>query len=269
MSKYKLISRPPKWVSAHRENRLKVRLPQSLISSGVNSSGFLRLLLSGAFPTPLAVGDRIYIPNLSPYTGYHTITAVNSQIDIVLSTAYQAAIGGAAVVWSVDLPIIRIYKGYKQSELIISHDVGTTDLYDLLPYTLVAQFLPEPDATGYIDFDICGYLKTVIDSPYIAAYNPDEDSKLYPVSILGVQAFQYAPLYYNRVQVVVEVSGATSKGILCEMYACNASITTDELNRNFVDTGRILSPLKQPVELFDRFNIGNYINNNLLTIKIR
>jgi len=267
MSQYKLISKPALWMSAHRKNEFKIRLPQSLITSGFNAGGYLKINLSGSFLTPLAVGDRVYIPNLSPYTGFHTVREVHSAVQVTLNTAYQSTISGSVVIWKVELPTIQIYKGYKLAELTVAYDGGTYDFYTNQPYELVAEFKPEAGADGYLTFDISGYLKTVIDNPYKPAYSPDEDSKLYPVSALGVKVYEYTPLYYNKVTVCLPDSTGTIKGIISSHYAANAAISTDELNRFFVDTERPISVMKQPVKLFDSFSIADYININILKAK--
>lgn len=267
MSQYKLISKPAQWMSAHRRNEFKIRLPQSTITSGFNAGGYLKINLSGAFLTGFAVGDRVYIPNLSPYTGFHTVREVHSSVQVTLNTAYEATISGAAVIWKVDLPTIQVYKGYKLAEQTVSYDGGTYDFYTNQPYELVATFKPEAGADGYLTFDVSGYLKTVIDNPYKPAYNPDEDSKLYPVSALGVKVSEYTPLYYNKVRIILPDSTGTIKGIISSHYVANSAISTDELNRLYVDTERPMSVMKQPVKLFGLFSIADYINNNILKAK--
>jgi len=68
----------------------------------------------------------------------------------------------------------------------------------------------------------------------------------------------YVPKYYNKVTLIMD------GGVLSTHYAANASITTDELNRGFVDTGRQLQPLKMPVVYFGEYSIGSYIESNLI-----
>lgn len=258
--RYKIKSMPPMWVSAHRENRYKIRLPQTTISSGYNSGGFLKLNLAGAFPFPLNVGDRIYITDPS-YKGFHTVKEIVSSVQIVLNTQFSSTMGGSIVVWQVYLPTISIYKGYRAGELTQTHDTGTLDYYYVLPFELVAQFKPEANSDGYLEFDICGYLKTVLDAPYKAAYNPDEESFLYRKTGIGNISY-FAPKYSNKVEVFLDDTKIRTH------YVCNSSITTEDLNRNFVDTERQLQPLLQPVKYFDSYKIADYINNNLLTAKL-
>lgn len=262
MKDYKLKSYPPEWISAHRENRIKLRLPQTTISSGWNNGGYLALNLAGAFPYSVSAGDRIYIPSGTAYTGFHTVKEITSSVQITLNTKYISPISGSAVVWHVILPTIQIYKGYKQGELIINYDNGTLDLYDIMPYELVAEFKPEAGIDGYVDFDICGYAKTVIESPYRGAYNPDEQNYIYPQSIFGLTFAWETPKYYNKIDIIVN-----STQILTHRVA-NSAITTEELNKYFVDTNRQLQPLLQPVNYFGSYHIGNYINNQTLKAKL-
>lgn len=261
---YKVLQRPAKWIAAHRKNEYKVRLPQKAIVSGYNSGGKLKIILNGAFPFPINEGDRIYIPNLAPYTGFHIIESIDSSIQFTLTTPYQVGLSGSIVVWQCVLPTVRIYKGYKAGELVLTYNSGTIDLYEIMPYTLAAEFKPEVDFDGYLKFDICGYVKTVIETPFKGAYNPDETSYLYPY---GTSI--YTPKYYNKIDIVFgEQEETGAKTLLVTHYAANASITTDELNREFVDTGRQLQPLKMPVEYFGNgIAIGDYIELNLLKAK--
>lgn len=260
--RYKIINQPAEWVSAHRENRYKVRLPQTTISSGYNNGGFLKLNLAGSFGEAINVGDRVYIPAGTDYTGFHTIKEVHSSIQITLETQWVSNTGGSVVIWHVYLPTISIYKGYRAGELVLTYTGGTIDLYDIMPFELVGEFKPEPDLTGYLNFDICGYLRTVIESPYKGAYNPDETNYLYSTFITGYLSW-YAPKYYNKVEVFIDDTKVNVH------YAANAAISTDELNREFVDTERQLQPLKQPVLLFSEYTLGDYINNLLLTAKYK
>ena len=257
---YKILQRPAKWVSAHRKNEFKLRLPQTTISSGYDDGdGYLKLNLAGAFPLTLAEGDRIYIPPGTDYTGFHKVKTIHSSIQITLNTTYTSSISGSVVIRQVYLPTISIYKGYKQGELVVTYDSGTVDLYDILPYTLVAEFQPEVGLDGNVTLDICGYLKTVIEAPYKPAYNADEDDYIYPQYVINT----FCPKYYNKVTVLVE-----DRWNIATLYAANAAISTDELNRDFVDTGRQMQPLLQPVNYFGDFQLGDYILGNFIYAKL-
>ena len=255
--KYKVLQRPAKWISAHRKNEYKVRLPISGIVSGYNSGGKLKVILNSAFPYTINEGDRIYITAFEPYTGFHTIESIDSSIQFTLTTPFVIGMSGNVAVFQVVLPTVYIYKGYKYNEVVLTYNTGTIDLYNIMPYTLAAQFKPEVDFDGYLKFDVCGYVKTVIESPFKGAYSPDEESFLYPY---GVNI--YTPKYYNKVEVILEET------LIATHYAANASITTDELNREFVDTGRQLQPLKMPAEYFGNgIAIGDFIENIILKAK--
>jgi hypothetical protein len=201
---------------------------------------------------------RIYIPNAGGYTGFHSIKSIDSNIQFTLETLFDGNnISGAAPVWQVVLPTMKLYKGYRDGEIVLTYIGGTIDLYDIMPIDLVGEFKPEVGFDGYIRFDIGGYLKTVIETPYKGAYSPDEISYLYVRNATEI----YAPKYYNKVEVVLDDT------LIRTHYVANASITTDELNRDFVDTGRQMQPLKVPVNYFNDFKIGDFINQNLITAK--
>lgn len=253
--RYKCLSQPAKWVSAHRKNEYKFRLPQQIVGSSYNAGGYLGIILSGAFPYALNVGDRVYIPNNGTITGFHTIKSITSSLQFVLNTVANVS-GSGFVIWQCYLPTVKIYKGYKAGELVLTYNTGTIDLFDIMPYELVAEFKPEVDFDGYVKFDICGYLKTVIESPFKVAYNADETSYNYPYGLTT-----YTPKYYNKVELILEDT------LINTHYSANASITTDELNREFVDTQRQLQPLLMPVNYFGTFKLGDYIELNLLKAK--
>lgn len=251
---YRLLSRPPKWISAHRDNNFVMSLPSTYASSGYNDgSGYLKVNLSGAFPYTLAVGDRVYL-TVAPYIGYHIVKTVHSSIQYTFETAYVSSFSGAVIAYEVVLPEIRICKGYKAGEIVIPYLYGSIDLSTIQPYKLIATIKPEAGIDGFIRFNICGFTKTVIEAPYIADYNPDEVSYIYP-TLIGLD---YTPKRFNKVRL--EMNG----GEISTHLAANASVSTQELNRDFVDTGRPLGPLKQPTYLAELFTVGDYIVNEFM-----
>lgn len=252
---YRYDEVPPKWVSGHRDNEYKIRLPRTTASSGFNAGGYLRMNLTGAFLYPIAVGSRIYMDNNSGYPGYHTIKEINSSVQITLNTPFTITFGGANTISQVVLPEISIYKGYKFGELIIPTDNGPLDLSTIQPYTLVAKVKPEAGLDGFIRFNFAGYSKAVIEAPYKGAYNPDENNFLYPY--LG-GLFTFTPKYYNKIRLLI------NGGTIGQHYVANSSISTQELNQNFVDCERNLSPLIQPAKIFNQILIGNYITGDVM-----
>lgn len=251
---YKMMERPSKWVSAHRANRFKYRLPVTTISSGYDDgNGYLKLNLSSAFYYPLAVGDRVYIPAGTDYTGFHTIRTVHSTIQYTLETTYTSLISGSATIYEVILPIIKLYRGYNTGELVVPlYPSGSIDMATVQERELIAEFVPEANIDGFISFDISGYLKASLDSPYVFMYNEDLDNynkQFKPDCLLLLKDTQ-------KIDVIIDGN------LECSLIACNAAITTEDLNRYFVDTIRPLSPLKQGAFFGSDYN-SEYITQTL------
>ncbi len=258
---YRLTATPPKWISAHRDNNYTMRLPSTDASSGYNDgSGFLKVNLSGAFPYTVEVGQRIYITT-SPYIGFHIVKTVHSSIQITFETAFISTFGGAVTLYQAVLPEISIYKGYKLGEMIIPHSGGTVDLSTVNPYTLVATIQPEAGVDGFVRFNICGFTKTVIDAPYVGAYNPDQTDYNFEIVTFPF-SLDYNSKYFNRVRL--ELNG----GYIADHYAVNSAVSSYELNRDFVQTIRQLSPLLQAPRYANVFSGGQYISNNYLVTAI-
>lgn len=260
---YVMKSRPPKWVSAHRKCEFRYRLPVSTISSGYDDgNGYLKLNLSGAFPFALAVGDRVYIPAGTDYTGFHTIRTVHSSIQYTLETEYVSLISGSTTIYEVVLPTVTLYKGYTDNELILPlYPSGSLDLYDIQPQELLATFQPEAGSDGFIQFDISGYLKAALESPYKVAYNDIETDYIYAKSATQY----YLPMNTAKIEMYIEGNKEIT------LIAHNSSLTSADLNRYFVDTVTGLQPLKQIAEFtqgVNRYDSIKQTNNTLIRTEI-
>lgn len=258
---YRLTATPPKWISAHRDNNYTMRLPSTDASSGYNDgSGFLKVNLAGAFLYPVAVGDRIYITT-SPYIGFHIVKTVHSSIQYTFETAFTSTFGGSVTLYQATLPEISIYKGYNVGEMIIPWLGGSLDLSTVYPYTLVATIKPEAGVDGFVRFNICGFVKTVIDAPYKGRYNADETDYNYLLATFPV-GVDYNAKYFNKVRLIL------NGGEIASHLAVNSAISSYELNRDFVQTYRQLSPLLQAPRYANALSIGNYIGNNYIVTVI-
>lgn len=257
MSKsYKMIERPARWVSAHRKNEFKYSFLTRQCNI-VNASGYARIILNAAFPFTTEVGQRIYIVSGS-YKGYHTIQSIQGSLHITLNTAYSGAVFSWTDVWQIVLPEVKLYKGYKDGQLVLPlYPSGSQDLYDVMPYTLIGTFYPESGPDGYLRFDISGYLKTAIETPYKLQYNDDETDYNYPITA----QLKVPVKNYNKIELIIE---GTCE---CVLYAANSSISTDDLNRYYVDTNRQMQPLLQPVSLLSIEKVGNKIGGPLQVLE--
>jgi hypothetical protein len=238
---YTIVSRPPVWVSAHRKCEFKYGITGTILSSGYDDgNGYLKVNLGGSMAFTLAAGDRVYIDG-APYTGFHVVREFHSSIQYTLETLYTSA--GSGYIFPVVLPTIQIYKGYADNELILPlYPSGSLDLYDIQPRTLAAEFQPEFGTDGKITFDISGYLKAVLETPYVAGYNEDETSYQYRKSA----TIDYLPMNYAKVDIMLLEQGGTIANLECQLYVANSALTSADLNRRFFNTTRPLSVLQRP-----------------------
>lgn len=266
--KYTLIKRPPLWVSAHRECRLKYAFATGKLIAVGSTAGNLVMGFSSLPFTPLA-GERIYVypsatySNL--YTGYHLIKQVLYPNILIMETPYQGYVDVDHDAAVIRLPEISIYKGYAPAEIELQvFGSPNVDMYTLQPRALVATFKPEANPEGYMEFDISGYLKTVIPQPYKCGYNDTENNEQ-PNLFLFID---YIPQNYGRVQIMLKVPGETIANKECELLVANSAITTPELNRFFVDTNRPLGPMLKPVHFNNGVNHYDYVSS-ILQLRIK
>lgn len=252
---YPIKSRPPKWVSAHRSNVFRTGIPTVAAFGGYDASGYLGLVLTSSYSisTP-EVGDRLYIYS-GAYSGFHVIREVVSGIQFVTETEWTVSpVWNSELVGFCKLPTVKIYKGYKEAEIILPlYPSGSVDLYDIMPYTLAAEFTPEVGVDGFIEFDLLGYLKSILVAPYKQGYNEDESDYNYAKSADEY----YVPKNYQKARVVINGS------LVAELFVSNSGIETSELNRLYVDTNQPMQPL-QKAEYFSgkEYNFTYTITNN-------
>lgn len=237
---YSLKQRTPQWVSAHRSNVFRFGIPTVSAFGGYDSGGFLGLVLTSSYSiaTP-QVGDRLYIYT-GDYSGFHTITEVVSGIQFVTSTEYTTAyVWNSDLVGYVYLPTVQIYRGYEVGEITLPlYPTGSLDLSTIQPRELVAEFSPEVGSDGFIEFDLQGYLKTCLYTPYKVGYNQSEENLIYDRST----DVQYIPMNYSKVDLIIENT------LECSLYLANSAIETNDLNRYYVDTEQPLQPLQSVAE---------------------
>jgi hypothetical protein len=215
-------------------------IPTVTAFGGYDASGYLGLVLTSSYSiaTP-QVGDRLYIYS-GAYSGFHTITEVISGIQFVTSTEYTTAyVWNSNLVGFVYLPTVKVYRGYSVGEIVLTlYPTGTIDLSTIQPRELVAEFSPEVGSDGFIEFDLHGYLKTCLYTPYKVGYNQNETDLIYDRSA----TIQYVPMNYSKVDLVIE------NGLECSLYLANAGIETNDLNRYYVDTNQPMQPLQSVAE---------------------
>lgn len=253
---YTMISRPSKWVSAHRKCEFVYRLPQALIVSGYDDgNGYLKINLTSPFPFAMVEGDTIYITD-GTYRGFHKIRTVHSTLQYTINTSFILSLSGSIVVWQVILPKIPIYRGYEDNELILPlYPSGSLDMNDIQPKELLGVFTPSVRGDGYMYFDISGYIKSALRTPYRGKYNSDEVNYIYAKSANEY----YLPMNVEKINFTIERNNEV------ELIAHNSSIETRDLISDYLDSGRPLTPLKQRAIFSIGRNDYDTISSNINT----
>lgn len=253
---YTMKERPAKWVSAHRKCEFKYSVSGTIIGSAYDDgNGYYKINLFSAFFQPLEVGDRVFISGSTYLNGFHVIRSIQSTIQYTLETEYILDDNG--IIQPVILPTVSIYKGYEDGELNLPlYPSGSLNMYDIQPRELVAEFQPEFSLDGFIRFDISGYLKSVLETPYKAGYNDTETDYVYAKSATE----SYLPMNTAKIELMIEGN------LEIALIAHNSSLETKDLNRYFVDTVRPLGVSKQAVEFLDGINDFDTITqtNNII-----
>ena len=161
---YKLLNRPPQWVSAHRKCEFKYAIKPEVEIAILDDSGYVRLITF--ISIGVSVGDRVFLRG-GVYNGFHTVKSIAGSNDFTLNTAYTVAETDIVTVTKIILPTVKLYSGFNEGEILLPvYPSGTVDLFTIYPYKLAGTFKPEISADGYVYFNIQGYLKTIIDAPY-------------------------------------------------------------------------------------------------------
>ena len=205
-----IVTRPFKWISAHREAKFVFEYEHNylvLFVAELNGKAIFTFDYDGI--NNLEVGDYFYI-NSGVYKGYHKVKEIVTAFQYVSETDYISAASGMQMYFIED-HVFKIAAGY---------DYGT--LADYLEYKDVALFKPEPNADGQLVVNISGYVNKLFD-----VINSND------TVVVGAY-----PVYYNlfnRVQLFID------DVLVSEHLAANSAIDMFELNSTYVDTGRDLN----------------------------
>lgn len=240
-----ILQRPAKWISAHRNCVFRFGIPTQMAFGGYNASGYLGIVMTtsfGAAGTP-AVGDRLYIYG-GTYEGFVTVREVVSTIQFVTESTWVGSMYNEQVGF-VNKPTFSVYKGYRVGEVILNGQ----DLSEWQPYELVGEFIPDVGTDGVMEFDIYEYLKAAMSAPNYG-YNQDEENKI----VNKGDGEDYIPLNYNKIELVL------GGGIVSLHYVANTGLTTNDLNRYYVDTNQPMQPLRIPIDFTGKDNTQDKIN---------
>ena len=205
-----LVTKPFFWVSAHREIVFRFNyIYHYTVQVVYNQDGNAMFQFADDGIHYQSVGDYIWIDS-GIYKGYHRIISIPVPFIYETSSPYIGTATGAQL-WYVENSLFTIYSGYSSGFLS-----------SLLPYTLIATFRPEPNLDGELIVDVSGYVNKIFDTLN---------------SNLHTDFFGYDVYYnlFNHIDVLVNGVVVSSHAVL------NASITSLELNRDYVGTGRGLN----------------------------
>lgn len=208
-----MILQPQKWSSAFREIIFEFDL-ESRLTGFASDDGFLAFTsVAGAFTHLPAVGEQFFIDGAFEISGLHTITEVISATSFVTSTEYDGGGGGPVTIYHVRLPDVEVWVGYDEGE----------GYEEDLPLTKIGTIMTERSPDNTIRFDVSGYLQSWFENIAAAPGSGEIDFAV----------FNRFRLYYD---------GAYHIGENYFWHVLYATISHDDLNLYFANTGRYLVP---------------------------
>lgn len=211
----KIIKKPYYWVSAHREIEYVFEYDLKFaLTNVVGNGGFAVFIFVSDGIHSLNIGDYIYC-DTAPYIGYHKVA------EKIFSNWYKTEttfdLGNpvsSGTISFVQDKVFTLYSGYESGALS-----------SLLPYTKIAEFKPEPNKNGQLVVNISGYVNKIFDVIHS-----------YKTTLVGSLSVYYN--LFNQITLLINGVGIGDAGTL---MCLNSSITSFELNRDYVDTGRDLN----------------------------
>ena len=207
------IKKPFYWVSAHRDVNFTFEYQNTYpLINVIGNEGFAVFVFTGDGLNSVPIGGYIYIDS-GVYKGYHKVTAYYLfdtwyQTETAFDLGFPVTSGNLTFVTN---GVFELYSGYE-----------TGGLATLLPYTKIAEFAPEPNLDGQLVVNISGYINKIFD-----AINSND------TTVIGASTVYYN--LFNKVTIIID-------GVYWgEIMALNSAITSLELNRDYVDTGRSLN----------------------------
>lgn len=216
---YTLVSSPKRWASAHQPIRFLYDMPRR-IGDVDDKDGYANVLLSQALAGGKAIvkGDLIYISS-GVYKGYHVVKEVDNNLDFTLETNYISFASGVQIKYATP-PVWQVWKGYQDSEI-------TTNYH---PFAKVAEFSPEGNADGLLEFNISGYVQ--------AAMHPiTPQEKGFVSGNVGV-SYDWQLFMPYRLLIGITVRSLYFEDIY---LALNSAINSDELNAEYLKTDKPLN----------------------------
>jgi len=206
-----ILRKPQRWVSAHSAINFTFGyvFPDAIVTPSIGEPYAVLSFTSDGI-IHQAAGEYVYI-TAGVYKGLHKIRTVYASYQYQLETLFTVIQVEGSVNLSPLPATFQIYAGY-QSGVLAS----------VLPYTKVAEFKPENNAQGLLQVNISGYVNKLFD-----VINSNDTTLVGAIYV-----------YHN---LFTPIDLLADGAIISSHLVLNAAITTEELNRDYVDTNRDLN----------------------------
>lgn len=200
--------------------------PYSIDSISDDGNGFAQITLQNDFDITPLVGEYIFIFG-SQYNGQWRVTTVIGTGSVVINTAYSGSVTSNAFnCYHLRVPTFNFYKGFKSGEV-------NTQFETTLPYTFVVGMRPS------VIFDITGI-------PYLSINVKGVTKYLFEIQANVIEN-DYDFSMFNAIRF--EWDGMST--IFSDMWdltlVLNSAISNEELNVNYLVTGKYLLPIDKPL----------------------
>ncbi|CAB4183559.1 hypothetical protein UFOVP1106_5 [uncultured Caudovirales phage] len=207
-----ILKKPFKWVAAHRDITFTFGyvFPDALVTPSIDGTNYAVLSFTSDGIIHQAAGEYVYI-TAGIYKGLHKIRTVYASYQYQIETEFTVIQVEGSVNLSPLPATFEIYAGYQSGALA-----------SVLPYTKVAEFKPENNAQGLLVVNISGYVNKLFD-----VINSNDTTLVGAIYV-----------YHN---LFTHIDLLADGAIISDHYVLNASIPSEELNANYVDTGTDLN----------------------------
>lgn len=206
-----LNTQPELWNSAYSDITYLFDFNDKTITGVTEpSTGLIRVTISGTWDINPSVNQYVYIDS-GAYLGTHRVVAsTSSTVDLKFTYTTTQTSGNAK---SLRSPTFSLYKGFTTTE----------DFPAELPYTLVGSFNVLFNSDFQIELNVKGLIQRIF-----TITEPDLDAD-----------FDFSSFNAFRLEYDGEITDIR--------YALNSSITTTELNENYLANGAYLVPTELPI----------------------
>lgn len=208
------VKKPYNWVSAHRDVEFTFDYDHVYpLFQAVGSDGFATFIIFPDGISSLSVGEYLYC-TAEPYVGYHKVSEILFDGYYKTETAFTTNNTTSGNITFIEDQRCDIYSGYQTGHPLSGYHF----------FHRIATFKPEPNANGQLVVNISGYINKLFD-----VINSNDTAAIGALSEVWYNLFTRVEMSFNLV------------GPSYRMNVLNSAITSLELNRDYVDTGRSIN----------------------------